>query len=81
LHPTSSQEQKLQEIFTIYNKVKRKGYALLFGKRDIFFSENTRAIKELDKEIHQKLMQACHNNPYVNSIRTDCKKKLVQQQT
>ncbi|MBY8982918.1 MAG: hypothetical protein KGD57_08215 [Candidatus Lokiarchaeota archaeon] len=26
LHPTTSQEQKLDEIFTIYNKIKRIGY-------------------------------------------------------
>ncbi len=81
LHPTPSQEQKLCEIFTIYNRVKRKGYNLFFEKRNIFFSENADAINELDNEIHQKLMQMCHNNPYVNSIRIDCKKKLVQQQT
>jgi IS605 OrfB family transposase len=38
-------------------------------------------IKELEKKIHQKLMQVCYNNPYVNSICIDCKKKVVQQQT
>ncbi len=81
LHPISSQEQQLHEIFTIYNRIKRKGYNLFFKNRDIFFSENTEAKKELDKEIHQKLMKGCHNNPYVNSIRIDCKKKLTQQQT
>ena len=26
-------------------------------------------------------MKACHNNPYVNSIRIDCKTKLAQQKT
>jgi ribosomal protein S20 len=26
-------------------------------------------------------MQVCYNNPYVNSIRIDCKKKLAQQHT
>jgi len=81
LHPTTSQEQQLHKIFTIYNKVKRKGYNLLFENRDVFFSESKDAVKELEKEIHQKLMHVCHNNPYVNSICIDCKKKLTQQQT
>ncbi|MBY8982806.1 MAG: helix-turn-helix domain-containing protein [Candidatus Lokiarchaeota archaeon] len=26
LHPTTSQEQKLHKVFTIYNKIKRIGY-------------------------------------------------------
>ncbi len=81
LHPTPSQDQKLCKIFTIYNKVKRKGYNLFYEKREVLFSENKDAIKELDKEIHHKLMQACDNNPYVNSIRIECKKKLGQQHT
>jgi predicted transposase len=34
LHPTASQEAKLHEIFTIYNKVKRIGYKLLFQLKD-----------------------------------------------
>ncbi|MBY9005632.1 MAG: hypothetical protein KGD63_02640, partial [Candidatus Lokiarchaeota archaeon] len=81
LHPTSSQEHQLHEIFTIYNRIKRKGYKLFFNKRDILFSKDSETKKELDKEIHRKLMQVCHNNPYVNSIRIDCKTKLAQQQT
>ena len=81
LHPTGSQELQLHEIFTIYNRVKRKGYILFFNKRDILFSKDSAAKKELDKEIHRRLMQACHNNPYVNSIRIDCKTKLAQQKT
>ncbi len=81
LHPTSSQEHQLHEIFTIYNRVKRKGYKLFFNTRDILFSKDPEAKKELEKEIHRRLMQVCHNNPYVNSIRIDCKKKLAQQQT
>ena len=81
LHPTISQEQQLHEVFTIYNRIKRKGYNLFYKNREIFFSENTEEKKELDKDIHQKLMKACYNNPYVNSIRIDCKKKLNQQQT
>ena len=61
LHPTASQKQQFHKIFTIYNKVKRKGYNLFFKNRGVFFSENTDAKKELDKEIHRKLMQVCHN--------------------
>ena len=81
LHPSSSQEYQLHEIFTIYNRVKRKGYKLFFNERNILFSENEDGKKELDKEIHRKLMDVCYNNPYVNSIRIDCKKKLTQQKT
>jgi len=55
LYPTSSQEHQLHEIFTIYNRVKRKGYKLYFNKRDILFSKDSAAKKELDKEIHRKL--------------------------
>ncbi|MFX1376527.1 MAG: IS200/IS605 family accessory protein TnpB-related protein [Promethearchaeota archaeon] len=81
LYPTVSQEQKLHEIFTIYNRIKRKGYKLFFNNKNIFFLEDAEAKNELDNEIHRRLMQACHNNPYVNSIRNDCKKKLTQQKT
>ena len=81
LHTPNSQEQQLKEIFTIYNRVKRKGYKLFFNKRDILFSKDSEVKKELDKEIHQRLMQESHNNPYVNSIRIDCKMKLAQQKT
>ncbi|MCK4238889.1 MAG: helix-turn-helix domain-containing protein, partial [Candidatus Lokiarchaeota archaeon] len=35
LYPTPSQEIKLHEIFTIYNKTKHIGYKLLFGLKDI----------------------------------------------
>jgi IS605 OrfB family transposase len=81
LLPTSSQEHQLHEIFTIYNRVKRKGYNLFFNEKDILFSEDPEARKELDKQVHRKLMEACHNNPYVNSIRIDCKTRLTQQKT
>ena len=81
LHPTRSQEHQLHEIFTIFNRVKRKGYKLFFKKRDLLFSNDSDAKKELDKEIHRRLMEICHNNPYVNSIRIDCKAKLAQQKT
>ncbi len=81
LHPTSSQELHLHEIFTIYNRVKRKGYKLFFDRRDALFSTDSEVKKESENEIHRKLMDACHNNPYVNTIRIDCKTKLAQQKT
>ena len=81
LHPTSSQEHQLHEVFTIYNRVKRKGYKLFFNDKNILFSKDRDAKKELDKEIHRELMKICQNNPYVNSIRIDCKTKLAQQKT
>ncbi len=58
--------QKLNEIFTIYNKVKRIGYKLLFRG---------------EKRIQQKLMQVCHNNPYVNTILKENHARLEQQIT
>lgn len=81
LHRTISQEQNLHEIFTIYNRIRRIGYNLFFEERDILFSENIHARNELKKEIQQSLMHICHNNPYVNSILTDCETKLAQQQS
>lgn len=81
LLPTSSQAHRLHEIFTIYNRVKRKGYKLFFDSRDMLFSKNSNVKKELDKKIHGRLMETCHNNPYVNSIRIDCKTRLAQQKT
>ncbi|NVM55980.1 MAG: hypothetical protein HWN66_19945, partial [Candidatus Helarchaeota archaeon] len=66
LHPSKSQTNLLNEIFTIYNRVKRKGYKLLFNG---------------EPEIQQKLMQVCHNNPYVNTIMIENKTKLEQQKT
>ncbi len=66
LHPSAAQVSKLNEIFTIYNQVKRKGYNLLFKG---------------ELQIQRKLMQACHNNPYVNTILIENKTKLKQQQT
>ncbi|MDD1777445.1 MAG: IS200/IS605 family accessory protein TnpB-related protein [Candidatus Helarchaeota archaeon] len=66
LHPSEAQINQLNEIFTIYNRMKRKGYQFLFiGK----------------KEIQQKLMQLCQNNPYINTIITENKTKLAQQNT
>ena len=81
LYPTTSQELKLHKVFKNYNKVKRIAYKLLFEKKDILFSQNKDAKKEVNKEIQQKLMDICSNNPYVNSILIDCMSKLAQQQT
>ena len=47
----------------------------------MLFSKNSNVKKELDKKIHGRLMETCHNNPYVNSIRIDCKTRLAQQKT
>ncbi len=66
LQPSVSQIPQLNEIFTLYNRVKRKGYQLLFKK---------------ESGIQQKLMQICQNNPYVNTIMTENRIKLEQQQT
>ncbi len=66
LHPSDAQIAKLNEIFIIYNRVKRRGYKLLFNR---------------ESGIQQKLMQVCHNNPYVNTILIDNRIKLAQQQT
>ena len=81
LYPTISKERKLHKVFKNYNKIKRIAYKLLFEKKDILFSKNKDAKKEVNKEIQQKLMDICYNNPYVNSILIDCKSKLAQQQT
>ena len=66
LHPSDAQIHQLNEIFTVYNRVKRKGYQLLFKQ---------------EPRIQQKLMQVCQNNPYVNTILTENETKLDQQNT
>ena len=66
IRPSKTQIHQLNEIFTIYNRTKRKGYQLLFNGAT---------------GIQQKLMQVCHNNPYVNTIMTENKIKLEQQKT
>jgi len=66
LHPSEAQTNQLNEIFTIYNRMKRKGYQLLF--------KGTTGIR-------QKLMQVCHNNPFVNTIMIKNQTKLEQQKT
>ncbi|TFG21154.1 MAG: hypothetical protein EU529_13905 [Promethearchaeota archaeon] len=81
LHPTPSQERKLHEIFTIYNRVRRIGYKMLFEKREVFFSKNKHAKDGLDSKIHAKLMEICRNNPYVNTIKRDNQTRLKQQAT
>jgi IS605 OrfB family transposase len=76
LYPTALQEQILHEIFTIYNRVRRIGYKHLFVLKD----------SGLDKTekwgiVQPRLMDICHNNPYVNSMLKDCETKLAQQHT
>jgi len=76
MYPEKEQEQKLHEIFTIFNQMKRIGYNLLFHDEDYMaarFGE--------DKTIQQCLMSLCHNNPYVNTILIDNRMKLGQQKT
>ena len=76
IYPDTTQERKLHEILTIYNRVKRIGYKLLFyGEKYITerFGEG--------KNIQQCLMSVCHNNPYVNAILIDTKATLEAQKT
>ena len=75
MYPTGSQERRLHEIFTIYNRVKRIGYKLFFELKDTNYTQ-----KEKWKIIQPELMELCHNNPYVNSILKDNEAKLAQQQ-
>ncbi|MFX0069531.1 MAG: hypothetical protein ACFFAO_00355 [Candidatus Hermodarchaeota archaeon] len=76
IHPTALQEKGLHEIFTIYNKVKRIGYKLLFQIKDAGFN-----LKERKQIIQPQLKQICDNNPYVNSILINNETKLAQQIT
>jgi IS605 OrfB family transposase len=76
IYPEEAQEHQLHEIFTIYNRVKRIGYNLLFHGEDYMaerFGEG--------KSIQQCLMSLCHNNPYVNTTLSDNRMKLKQQKT
>ncbi|WP_287582605.1 helix-turn-helix domain-containing protein [Candidatus Borrarchaeum sp.] len=68
LYPNEAQEQKLHEIFAIYNRVKRIGYNLLFHGED-----HMKARFGEVKTIQQCLMSLCHNNPYVSTILVDIK--------
>ena len=63
LHPTASQEQKFHEIFTIYNKVRRIGYKLLFALKDSGLDKN-----EKWGIVQPKLMDICHNNPVRHDV-------------
>jgi len=76
MYPDKIQEHKLHELFTIYNRVKRIGYNLLFHGEDYIttrFGEG--------KTIQQCLMSLCHNNPYVNTILIDNRQTLETQHT
>ncbi len=76
IYPDMLQEGKFHEIFTIYNRVKRIGYNLLFHGEDYIVARFGEV-----KTIQQCLMSLCHNNPYVNTILVDNKQKLDAQQT
>jgi len=76
MYPDEAQEYQLHEIFTIYNRMKRIGYNLLFHGEDYMeerFDEG--------KTIQQCLMSLCHNNPYVNTILINNKAQLESQKT
>jgi hypothetical protein len=76
IYPDKAQEHQLHEIFTIYNRVKRIGYNLLFHGEDYV----TKRFGE-GKTIQQCLMSLCHNNPYVNTILRENKAKIEAQKT
>ncbi|MCK5587519.1 MAG: IS200/IS605 family accessory protein TnpB-related protein, partial [Candidatus Lokiarchaeota archaeon] len=76
IYPDATQEGKLHEIFTIYNRVKRIGYNLFFYG-EAYMAERFGE----DKTIQQCLMDLCNNNPYVNTILIDNRMKLKQQKT
>jgi IS605 OrfB family transposase len=76
MYPDKTQELKLHELFTIYNRVKRIGYNLLFLGEDYMaarFGEG--------KTIQKCLMNLCHNNPYVNTILINNQQTLDAQRT
>ena len=66
LFPSERQIPALNEIFTIYNRVKRSGYQMRFNG---------------ESDIQQKLMRICRNNAYVNTIFIENKQKLKAQET
>jgi IS605 OrfB family transposase len=68
LQPSESQIALLNEIFVVYNRMKRKGYNLLFQGAS-------------QKAIQRALMGICQNNPYVNTILTENQTRLAQQET
>ncbi len=76
IYPDKLHEDALHEIFTIYNRVKRICYNLLFYGEEYIakrFGE--------DKSIQQCLMSICQNNPYVNTIIINNRAKLEAQET
>jgi hypothetical protein len=76
IYPDTRQEDTLHELFTIYNRVKRIGYNLLFHGEDYMAARFGEV-----KTIQQCLMSVCHNNAYVNTILIDNKAKLDAQHT
>jgi IS605 OrfB family transposase len=76
IYPKKTQEGTLHEIFTIYNRVKKIGYKLLFYGEDYIAERFGKG-----KTIQQCLMNLCHNNPYVNTILIDNGTRLEQQKT
>jgi len=66
LFPSKLQEKGLNEICTIFNKVRRIGYKLLFDNGD---------------HIQQQLMALCRNNAYVNTVLRENRTRLAQQKT
>jgi len=76
IYPDMLQEHKLLEIFTIYNRVKRIGYNLLFHGNDYVIERFGES-----RTIQQCLMSLCHNNPYVNTILIDNQQTIDAQRT
>ncbi|WP_287582178.1 IS200/IS605 family accessory protein TnpB-related protein, partial [Candidatus Borrarchaeum sp.] len=76
IYPDKKQEYKLNEIFTIYNHVKRIGYKVLFHGEDYMKARFGEV-----QTIQHCLMSLCHNNPYVGTILTDNKQTLEAQKT
>jgi IS605 OrfB family transposase len=76
IYPDKNQESALYEIFTIYNRVKRIGYNLMFHGED-YMTERFGEVKT----IQQCLMSVCHNNPYVGTILIDNKQTLDAKHT
>jgi len=76
IYPDKKQEYTLNEIFTIYNRVKRIGYKLLFHGEDYMKARFGEV-----QTIQHCLMSLCHNNPYVGTILTDNKQTLEAQKT
>ncbi len=76
LKPTEIQKKRLNEIFTIYNRVRRVGYKLFFQLKDTNYSK-----KQKRKLIQPRLMQICGNNQYVNAVLSDNEKKISQLKT